>query len=315
MTKRTLSIVVTLIMLGAVLIGMSTVEATPPRQFDDEVAQGEYIVTIAGCASCHTPYEDQYNQPELSAEQLRNVSLFEAVAQDREEQWLAGGRPFLLGPAGTIYSPNITPDEETGIGEYSDEELKTALKTGVNREGKRMHPIMPSYAGMAESDLEALIAYLRTVEPVENEVEAFTDLPIPPWPEVGAPAEPPSVDDLSARGRYLVEEIGKCSECHTPLDPATSTPIMERFLSGGQPFEGPWGIVYPGNITPHDETGIGEWSDDQIKRVLTQGVRIDGRRIFLMPWEYYTSMTADDLDAVVHYLQNDVAAVENSVPP
>lgn len=314
MTKRSIIIIVTLVALGVVLIGMSEVEATPPQQFDDQIAQGEYIATIAGCASCHTPYEDQYNQPELSEEDLRTVSLFEAVAQDRENQWLAGGRPLPLGPAGIIFTPNITPDEETGIGTWTDEEIKSALQTGINRDGKRMHPIMPSYAGMADSDLEALVAYVRTVEPVSNAVEEIPETPIPPWPEVDNPAEPPTADDLSARGTYLVNEILKCTECHTPLDPTTSTPRTDHFLAGGQPFEGPFGVVYTKNLTPHDETGLGEWTEAEIKRVLTQGVRRDGRRIILMPWEYYASLTADDLDAVVYFLQNDLTAVENSVP-
>lgn len=314
MTKKTCVMAVVLITIGAVFIGMSEVEATPPHQFDDQVAQGEYIVNIAGCASCHTPYEEQYMQPELSEEDLRTVSLFEAVAQDRENRWLAGGRPLDLGPAGVVFTPNITSDEETGIGAWTDEEIKSALKTGINRDGKRMHPIMPSYAGMADSDLEALVAYLRTVEPVSNSVEEIPETQMPPWPEVEAPAEPPSADDQSARGQYLIHQVLKCGECHTPLDPATFAPRMDLFLAGGQPFEGPWGVVYTRNLTPHDETGLGEWTEAEIKRVLTQGVRRDGRRIVLMPWEYYASLTAEDLDAVVHFIMNDLEPVENSVP-
>ena len=314
MRIKSFLIVAVLIALGVVFIGMSKVEATPPQQFDDQVAQGEYIANIAGCASCHTPYEEQYMQPELSEEQLRTVSLFEATAQDRENRWLAGGRPIDLGPQGVIMTPNITQDEETGIGSWTDEEIKSALKTGINRDGKRMHPLMPSYAGMADSDLEALVAYLRTIDPVTNSVDEIPETQMPPWPEVDAPAEAPSADDLAARGEYLINEILKCGECHTPLDPTTFAPRTDLFLAGGQPFEGPWGVVYTRNLTPHDETGLGEWTEAEIKRVLTQGVRRDGRRIVLMPWEYYATLTANDLDAVVNFLMNEVEPVDNSVP-
>jgi hypothetical protein len=89
---------------------------------------------------------------------------------------------------------------------------------------------------------------------------------------------------------------------------------MDKYLAGSQPYEGPWGIVYGGNITPHTDTGIGKWSDEDILRVLQQGVRPDGRRVVLMPWQDYAPLTAEDAAAVLHYLRNDVKPVDNLVP-
>jgi len=89
---------------------------------------------------------------------------------------------------------------------------------------------------------------------------------------------------------------------------------MEKHLAGRQPYEGPWGIVYGGNITPHDETGIGTWTDEEVKRALLAGVGKDGRRLILMPWYAYSALTPQDAEAVVHYLKNDLPGVENQIP-
>jgi hypothetical protein len=105
-----------------------------------------------------------------------------------------------------------------------------------------------------------------------------------------------------------------CTDCHTPVDPATGAPIIEKYLGGRQPYEGPWGIVYGGNITPDKETGIGAWTEEEIKRALVSGIGKDGRRLILMPWYSYTALTSEDADAVVYYLKNELPAVNNQVP-
>lgn len=304
------------VVVGLIILLSTTnrTEANPSPQFDDQLEQGEYLATIAGCISCHTPQLDVYDpilNEDFSLEELRTLALFEASAADRE-RLLSGGRPFDLGPAGIIYTANLTPDEETGLGSWSDEEIKLALQTGVNADGRRLHPVMPLYTRMAEEDLDALIAFLRSLEPIENEVEEYFEMPIPPGEVPEEPIERPDPEDLAARGEYLVA-IMACEHCHTPLDLETGAPLEEKFLAGGQPYEGPWGIVYSGNITPH-ETGIGEWTEAEIKRAITTGVRINGRRLGLMPWQYYAALQPEDLDAIVHYLQNVVEPVENNVP-
>jgi hypothetical protein len=89
---------------------------------------------------------------------------------------------------------------------------------------------------------------------------------------------------------------------------------MDKYLSGRQPYEGPWGIVYGGNITPDEETGIGSWTDEEVKRAILSGIGRDGRRLILMPWYAYTNLTAEDSDAVVYYLKNVLEPVNNPIP-
>jgi mono/diheme cytochrome c family protein len=173
------------------------------------------------------------------------------------------------------------------------------------------------FFNMAESDMAALIAYLRTVEPVEHEVDRSGPSGEGMTPELERTeplrAEPPDGSDPAELGSYLVNIIMSCGDCHTPRDPRTGFFAEDMLLGGGQAYEGPWGIVYGGNITPHNETGIGTWSADNIRRVFREGVRIDGRRLILMPWEDYSSITDDDLDALISYLQT-VEPVDNEIP-
>ena len=89
---------------------------------------------------------------------------------------------------------------------------------------------------------------------------------------------------------------------------------MEKYLGGGQPYEGPWGIVYGGNITPDVETGIGDWTEEEIRNTFVSGVRKDGRRLILMPWYAYSSLTQQDADAIAYYLKNELPAVKNEIP-
>jgi len=288
-----------------------------PNQQDDLVARGKYLATIAGCTSCHTPDRAEYQNPQtLTFEQISTIAFDgqQAVAPD---MLLAGGRAFDLGPAGVVYSRNITPDEETGIGAWTDEQIKLAVKTGASADGTVLFPVMPYhvYNSMADEDLNAIIAYLRSVPAVKNVVPEKTvsteGMPVLPYQEnIVAPDEL----DLSARGAYLVNSVMGCTDCHTPVDPNTGAPQMDKYLAGRQPYEGPWGIVYGGNITPDEETGIGTWNEEELKRAILTGVNKDGRRLILMPWYAYSALSAEDAEAVVHYLKNDLPAVQNEIP-
>lgn len=283
------------------------------------LARGEYLINMAGCISCHSPLKEEYSDlTALTVEQLQTISLSALEALDIDDRRLAGGRPFDLGPAGVLYSANLTPDEETGIGTWTDEQIEVAVRIGINPSGRRLFPLMPyaSYFNMAESDMDAIIAYLRSLPAVSNEVDRSGPSGEGIAPDLvleGAQllAEPPT--DPQSLGAYLVTSVMVCSDCHTPLDPNTGIPQFDRFLSGGQPYEGPWGIVYGGNITPDETTGLGSWEHDDYVRVFREGVRIDGRRLVLMPWEDYAVITDDDLDALITYLRS-IPAVENEVP-
>lgn len=312
-TVISLSFVVALLFIMALA---SSARASANQQ-DDPVARGKYIATIAGCTSCHTPLQAEYQNPQtLTLEQIQTIAFNETQATD-QSKLLAGGRAFDLGPAGVVFTLNITPDKNTGIGAWTDDQIKLAVKTGINHKGKLLFPVMPYhvYNSMADSDLESVIAYLHSVKAVENQIPPRTvsteGMPSPPF-QTGITA--PAASDKAARGAYLVNSVMGCTDCHTPVDPATGAPQMDKYLAGRQPYEGPWGIVYGGNITPDNETGIGAWSDDEVKRALLSGVGKDGRRLILMPWYAYTAMTAEDADAVVFYLKNVLPAVNNQVP-
>lgn len=270
-------------------------------QADDPVARGKYLATIAGCLECHTPFGPN-NQIDVS-------------------RAFAGGQLFDLGPLGKVYSKNLTPDAETGIGSWTDDEIKIAIRTGVERDGTHIFPVMPylTFNNMADADIDAIVAYLRTVPAIRNQVpdrqlNVPTDgLPTPPY-RTGITAPDPS--DTAARGQYLMTAITACTDCHTPVDEKSGQPIMEKYLAGGQPYEGPWGTIYGGNITPDKDTGIGNWSDEDIARVLHQGVLPESqqwRRVILMPWDAYSPLTDQDTAAIVHFLRNDVKPVSNLV--
>ncbi len=284
---------------------------------DDSDTQGRYIATIAGCTSCHTPDKAEYQNPQtLTLEQIQTIAFDGGSAIDMGK-FLAGGRVFDLGPGGLVYTRNLTPDDATGIGKWTDEQVKVAIKSGLDSKGKTLFPVMPYhvYNGMADSDLEAVVAFIRSVDPINSKVPEKTvntdGMPTLPFTQ-GISA--PDASDKAARGAYLVNSVMGCTDCHTPIDPATGAPILEKYLAGKQPYEGPWGIVYGGNITPDTETGIGSWTEEEIKRALVAGTGKDGRRLILMPWYAYTSLTAEDADAVVFYLKNILPAVNNQVP-
>jgi mono/diheme cytochrome c family protein len=317
-------LLLSLVMVGLLLITAGLMRVSAQDQTaepnNEPMERGEYLANIAGCIGCHTPFQEAYNAPleQLSEEQLLTLGLRAVDAQDHERM-LAGGRPFDLGPTGVLLSANITPDDETGLGEWTDEEIENAIRIGVSRDGRRLHPLMPyrTYYNMAREDMRALIAYLRTVPAVSNDVPLGPSgegiapelLPSDTLPEIA-----PDGSDQVALGDYLVNAVMSCIDCHTPLDAETGAPIMDLHLAGGQPYEGPWGIVYGANITPHPETGLGNWTEQQIMTVLYTGVRIDGRRVVVMPWQDYLFVTESDALAVATYLKQGLEPIDNEVP-
>jgi len=285
---------------------------------EDMLERGEYLSHIGACVSCHTPQKEEYMTEDLTPEQLQQIGLAFEETQDIENMLLAGGREFPLGPAGVLISPNLTP-HETGLGDWTDEEIEAALRIGVNRDGRRLHPLMPypNFFRWAESDMQALIMYLRTIPAVENEIVQTGPSGDGIAPELivveeELPQMPPDASDEIALGQYLSINVMSCGECHTPLDPETGAPDFDLWLAGGQAYAGPWGIVYGGNITPH-ETGLAGWEAEDYERVLREGVRIDGRRLVFMPWEDYKGATEEDMAAVIAYLQS-LTPIENEIP-
>jgi mono/diheme cytochrome c family protein len=265
-------------------------EAVPRRPSDDPLlARGDYLMNgIVGCGNCHSSRNDD---------------------GDFIEDMELAGNFVIEEPGFTAYAPNITPDEETGIGTWSDEDIIRAVREGIRPDGSVMGPPMayPFYRDISDADMQAIVAYLRSVPPVRNEVPASVyNIPLPPnWGAPVASVPEPSRDDQVAYGRYLAHTLGHCTDCHTPL--VMGQHDFSRIGAGAnifpQPFGFPWAAL-AANITQHPELGIGRWTDDEIKRAITQGVSRDGRELLpFMGFGFYKNISDEDMNAIVAYLK------------
>jgi mono/diheme cytochrome c family protein len=249
--------------------------------------RGRYLVEgIAACGNCHTPKGPAGELPGMA---------------------LAGG--FVIDEPGLFraVTPNITPDPETGIGRWTDAQIALAIREGVRPDGSLIGPPMPIelYRGIADQDLAAMVAYLRSVPPVRNVVERSSyQIPLPPsyGPPVATVAMPP--DNPVARGAYLAGPLGHCIECHSPMEPGGRR-NWSRTGAGGPAITSPLGKVVPRNITPSRSEGIGDWTEPQILRAVTQGIAADGRPLSPpMAFSYYARVKPDDLSDIVAYLRS-----------
>jgi mono/diheme cytochrome c family protein len=252
----------------------------------DLVKRGDYLVNgVLTCGNCHTP---------------------KGPAGDIMEKAFSGGLSWDEPPF-KVTAPNITQDKETGIGNYTDAELKTVLRKGIKRNGVPVAMVMPSgfYEIMTDRDLDAVIAYLHTLKPISNKVadpiyKMHQQHPIPPAGD--KKFTDANMTDKVHKGFYLAT-IAHCMECHTPMGPR-GREFDSKLGAGGFDFPGPWGVSTSRNITSSKTKGIGAWSDADIKRAVTTGVSKDGSKLKPpMGYHYYATMTADDLDAVVAYIR------------
>jgi mono/diheme cytochrome c family protein len=271
-----------LCVLAALAAGVACAFAETP------VERGAYLVnTIMTCQNCHTP---------------------KGPTGDVAGRELSGGLSWDEA-AFKVTASNITPDPETGIGKWSDAEIKTLMRTGVRPNGVHVAAVMPTgfYEILTDGDLDAIVAYMRTVKPISNKVpDPVYKMNLPR--QVFPGAEKPQTDfgDQVKRGFYLVT-IGHCMECHTPFG-STGVDFKGSLGKGGRDFPGPWGVSKSRNITMHKTAGIGAWSDAEIKRAIMQGISRDGSPLKPpMGYGYYAKMTDADLDAVIAYL--------HTVPP
>ncbi len=286
--------------LAGVLLLVGGAGAMPVRAADDEtIVRGQYMFYAGGCDSCHT---DRSN----------------------DGPWLAGGRA-LETEFGRFYTPNITPDPETGIGGWSAEQFVRAMTEGVAPDGRHYYPAFPytSYTGVREADLFDLKAFLDSVPPVHRENRSH-DLSWPfswrfllgVWKLIGfEPGRFEPTPERSAewnRGAYLITALGHCSECHTPR--GFLGVLDDDRLFAGSP-DGSEGEPAP-NITPDPETGIGEWSERDVVRLLRRGFTPDGDDVQGLMAETVDHgtrhLTADDLAAMAAYLAS-VAPIRHRV--
>jgi mono/diheme cytochrome c family protein len=260
------------------------------------VERGRYLVEgLGACANCHTPKGPQ--GPDAG-------------------KHLAGG--FEIPEAfGVAVSPNITPDRVTGIGAWTDEQIIRAIREGKHRDGRTLGPPMPYgfYRGLSDTDVKAMVAYLRTVQPIENRVaRSRYTTPLPPsWgPPVGVVPDVPRTD-VVRYGAYLAGPVAHCMECHTPHKPEGG-PDMTRLGAGGFAFRGPWGVSYAANLTSDPETGLGRWTDSEIVGSIHGARRGGGRVLPPMPVDWYVrGISGDDLKALLAYLRS-LPPMKNAVP-
>jgi mono/diheme cytochrome c family protein len=265
--------------------------ATPA---DLTLKQGEYIYRAAGCYGCHTD-EKHASKP------------------------LAGGRA-LATPFGTFYSPNITPDLETGIGRWSEQDFRRALREGLSPSGDHYYPSFPypSYTKLSNEDLHVLWIYLRS-QPSVKQVNRQHDLKwfararsfVGSWKGLYFTPGPYKPDAAKSavrnRGAYLAEGAAHCGECHTPRS-ALGGIKKGMYYAGTR--DGPDGSVVP-NITPDKKTGIGRWRASEVAEYLKTGMTPDG--------DLAGDLMAEVIDNGLMYLRKeDLAAIVEyvlSLPP
>jgi hypothetical protein len=278
-----------------------TFTSTPAR-----LERGKYIATSMGCLYCHSPHDwSKRDEPILSGmkgagAQLRYADL-----------------------PGRIIAPNLTPDKETGAGDWSDDALARAIREGIGHDDRTLFPIMPygHYRTMPDEDLASVVVYLRSLPPVRNSLPK-TEIIFPvkylirnaPHP-ITAPVPQPDLSDPVKRGSFLVNLIG-CADCHTPIDNHHNR-IPGMDFGGGQIIALPSGKVASANLTP-DPSGIPYYDEALFIQAMRTG-NVGARELNdAMPWMILGKMTDQDLAAMFAYLKTLKPVnhrVDNSLPP
>ncbi len=254
------------------------------------IARGKHLVfSIAHCADCHS------NQ---NADSLLQLGI---------EPSLSGGHKFEL-PIGNIYAKNITSDKETGIGNLTDAEIARTLYYGVGSDGRAMFDFMP-FHNVSESDMQAIISYIRTQKPVKNKVPDHTynvmgnvvkAFMLKPTGPNGAIPKTITPDTSAAYGSYIVNYVGNCAGCHTQRDAMTGAYIGPH-MAGGNVFAEPGKdtLISP-NLTPDKSGRLDGWNFELFKNRFRKGKLIPHTH---MPWNSYKHMTDEELKAIYNYLQ------------
>ncbi|WP_019988167.1 c-type cytochrome [Rudanella lutea] len=297
-----LGVLVLFVGAGLAYVKLALPNVGPPpeitiRADSAQIAHGKYLAHhVALCMDCHSTRD----WTKLAGPMVAGTNG-------------KGGEGFLrtMGFPGDFYAPNITPAR---LKEWTDGEIFRAVTTGVSRDGRALFPVMPyqNYAKMDPQDIRDIIAYVRTLAPIENQVPA----PDPDFPmnfimhTIPAKAEggqrPQPTDEL-AYGKYLTT-MASCGDCHTPVDDkAQPLPGME--MAGGREFPMPTGTVRSMNLTP-DETGIKALTKEAFvarfkahDHAGAENIQV-GEDEFnsLMPWTMYAGMSEQDLGAIYTYL-------------
>ena len=279
-------------------------EATPQR-----IARGRYLAeNVTGCFACHT----QLDRNDLPGS-------YASAATKR-----GAGAPMSEGGEAWLVAPNITPDPETGVGEWTDDQLARAIREGIGRDGRALFPAMPygGYRSLSDEDLASVVVYLRTVESVRNPLPK-TEVPFPlsrlintaPEP-LSAPVAEPDRSNPVKYGEYLIK-VADCAGCHTPRG-GMGKAVEGLEYGGGNVFDDGHGhTVATANITP-DPTGISYYDEALFLEAMRTG-HVGARKLDdAMPWWAFKNMSDEDLKAMFAYLRTLKPAahrVDNTEPP
>jgi mono/diheme cytochrome c family protein len=273
---------------AALVLALALLAAAAARADQAQLDRGAYLFTAADCGACHTNVKEK-------------------------GPLLAGGRP-LKTPFGTFYTPNITPDPDTGIGRWSDADFKLALRRGVSPGNDHYFPVFPygSFTKMTDQDILDLKAYIFSLPAVSHpNREHDIDFPfgwrfsVWFWKQLNFTEGPMAPDPARSpewnRGAYLVGALAHCGECHTPRGWFGG---LETSLAMSGTTAGPEGQKVP-NITPDGDTGIGSWSPKDIVRVLRTGQLPNGDFVGSLMGEVVngtSKLTDADRQAIAVYL-------------
>lgn len=300
----TLGVILILVLAGGLYVksALPHTEASPEINIErtaQRVERGRYLANhVAVCMDCHSTREWKYYSGPMV-----------------HETQGAGGEKFSreMGFPGVFYAPNLTP---YALKDWTDGEIFRAITGGINKDGEALFPLMAShrFGQMDKEDIYSIIAYIRTLRPVKNDVrEREIDFPVnilintmPRQPSFTK--RPPEANELQY-GKYLINVAG-CVDCHSQVDKGSVIEGTE--FTGGMEFKQPNGIVRSANLTPDRETGIGTWSeamfmsrfaaysDSAYTRQELSGEEINTP----MPWTMYADMKPADLKAIYTYLHS-----------
>lgn len=320
--KLALRIVLVVVMVLMIVIGVAAVKVLGPRAFlgprarsltsrtfevtPARLARGKYLASSIGCLYCHSPHDwSKRDDPILPGMTGAGQQL-----------------PYTDLP-GKVFAPNLTPDKDTGAGNWTDDMLARATREGIGHDGRALFGIMPfaHYRSMPDEDLASIIVYLRSLPAVRNALPK-TEIIFPVkyimrnGPEPLTAAVPlPDVSDPVKRGRFLVNLIG-CAGCHTPVD-KHHMPIRDMEFSGGQVFQAPWGTVASANLTPAP-SGIPYYDEGMFIKAMRTGAVASRELNKTMPWSVLANMTDEDLAGIFAYLKTLKPVghrVDNTEPP
>jgi len=302
--------IVLIITASYIKVALPNVGDAPQMKIEstaERVARGEYLANhVTVCIDCHSKRDwSRFSGPPTAGTRGQGGDLFDQK----------------FGFPGAFYARNITP---AGISNYTDGELFRVITTGVNKDGKAMFPVMPYhyYGRMDEEDIKSIIAYIRTLSPIKNDVPASApDFPmnfiINTIPAKATLTKKPAETDVVNYGKYIVN-AASCMECHSRFDKGKLLAGTE--FGGGREFPFLDGsVVRSGNITS-DATGIGNWTEAMFvnlfrtnsdSAMLSKKIQ-PGAFNSIMPWSMYGKMHEQDLKAMYAYLKT-VKPVNNKV--